>query len=525
MWGHFSFYIFVTATLTPFNVILGEAEEIGTGEYRDQLNAIPVLEPVETRAIGYQRTFGQDSVLLEGKPEILSHDVVPVINLWGLLIFFWPELLTLLLAIFILRALIAMLRVWLKCGPPPGEPYCRKCKYCLTGVESESCPECGIALNRRDRRLASTRRRRLLLPLLSISMCLVMFTIIFFMQDKQSYEEDGVFNDHPQGYIFIHQLRVLSFSDWHVLDSQWLYEQLHDGSDYITHADTLRMFEMLHDQLVVENFETGEEKIYLGQRASEGHYSSWGWQYSKFHQINELIVIDLSKEVVVFDCDRRKILRFEGLEVNGVKTLEVDNRAVVGKAEISLCLSPNGEKLIGIDGANGQVWIWSIESTELLSELSLNLDGSHGYIQYEYLDGAMLLCTDLTADGSFVRIDLKSGMMTKSGKHEKHEFYWEPWPDPARKVQWIDAIDRKWVDPRGSSADGRFHAAYHSLADAIMIYDSTRNAWIAKLSNDSIPPWRKKVQFSSAGKVFLSEDPRAPLIVFDLLGLKSISDE
>ncbi len=41
----------------------------------------------------------------------------------------------------------------------PGEPYCRRCGYGLTGVVSTQCPECGEGLDERAVRIAPRRRR------------------------------------------------------------------------------------------------------------------------------------------------------------------------------------------------------------------------------------------------------------------------------------------------------------------------------------------------------------------------------
>ncbi len=64
------------------------------------------------------------------------------INIWFVLTYYWPEDL---IVVFVLAGSIWLWRL-LRRRRIPGEPYCRRCNYRLTGgVATEKCPECGTA--------------------------------------------------------------------------------------------------------------------------------------------------------------------------------------------------------------------------------------------------------------------------------------------------------------------------------------------------------------------------------------------
>ncbi len=85
----------------------------------------------------------------------------PVVAIWPALIEAWPYWLG---AIAGLWLLIATLLMILRYRRPRavGEPHCRRCNYQLTGLRSESCPECGAALTERTIVIGKRVRRRLI---------------------------------------------------------------------------------------------------------------------------------------------------------------------------------------------------------------------------------------------------------------------------------------------------------------------------------------------------------------------------
>lgn len=85
-----------------------------------------------------------------------------VINLWAIPIMYWPELGGLATALAVLFA-IARLRRVMRYPQQPGQPYCRRCGYCLVGCPSDKCPECGVPA--RTPIIGRTFRRRVWMPL------------------------------------------------------------------------------------------------------------------------------------------------------------------------------------------------------------------------------------------------------------------------------------------------------------------------------------------------------------------------
>jgi hypothetical protein len=64
------------------------------------------------------------------------------INLWEVSVYYWPEVLGALVGLLTLACLLRIVRIC-RARRLVGEPYCRKCNYCLRGTTSERCPECG----------------------------------------------------------------------------------------------------------------------------------------------------------------------------------------------------------------------------------------------------------------------------------------------------------------------------------------------------------------------------------------------
>jgi hypothetical protein len=85
----------------------------------------------------------------------------PIVNVWTILVYLWPELLGGLSAILVLVSLIPLWR--LRRRPRiVGAPHCRNCNYCVRGVESGICPECGRPIRRPI--IGRPLRRRIAVP-------------------------------------------------------------------------------------------------------------------------------------------------------------------------------------------------------------------------------------------------------------------------------------------------------------------------------------------------------------------------
>jgi len=72
------------------------------------------------------------------------------VNLWALLVYEWPWVLTAILVgagVWLVRRFVRQFGV----RGEVGQPMCRGCRYQLTGVVSDHCPECGMVLTAENR--------------------------------------------------------------------------------------------------------------------------------------------------------------------------------------------------------------------------------------------------------------------------------------------------------------------------------------------------------------------------------------
>jgi hypothetical protein len=108
-----------------------------------------------------QAAFGRDSSTL-----IVQTDE-NAINLFGLGVHFWPEILG---GLTFLLVLWALLRWWRASRTPrlAGQPHCRRCGYCLTGLTEDRCPECGTPPSKRRPIIGRSLKRRVG-PLLTLA--------------------------------------------------------------------------------------------------------------------------------------------------------------------------------------------------------------------------------------------------------------------------------------------------------------------------------------------------------------------
>ncbi|MFI5379033.1 MAG: hypothetical protein ACHRHE_07045 [Tepidisphaerales bacterium] len=119
--------------------------------------AQPVTQPAPTppdRVIVIQKG-APVSVLgfSEDGKSIYIHAEVEQANVWGLMVYYWPEAAAGIVALLALRWLIRVART----KQYPGEQHCRRCNYLLKGLLSGRCPECGTELSARNR-VAGRRR-------------------------------------------------------------------------------------------------------------------------------------------------------------------------------------------------------------------------------------------------------------------------------------------------------------------------------------------------------------------------------
>lgn len=91
------------------------------------------------------------------------------INLWKLLVYYWPEW----SGAILLVVLFCVFRRTVKHEQEAGQPHCRLCNYQLTNLEAEACPECGGKLTRRNR-VMGTRKRWTMAALLATTAVIVL---------------------------------------------------------------------------------------------------------------------------------------------------------------------------------------------------------------------------------------------------------------------------------------------------------------------------------------------------------------
>ena len=82
----------------------------------------------------------------DGK-HLRAHWRLGSVNLWAVLVYFWPELLAFIAALM----LVVMLCRVIRRKRIVGQWYCRKCNYQLANSVSDRCPECGATLTPRNR--------------------------------------------------------------------------------------------------------------------------------------------------------------------------------------------------------------------------------------------------------------------------------------------------------------------------------------------------------------------------------------
>ena len=113
----------------------------------------PAAEIAFTNQTSVQAAFGRDSNTL------IVQSSENAINLFGLAVYFWPEIfggLTFLLVAW------TLLRWWRVARTPRlvGQPHCRRCNYCLTGLTQDRCPECGNPPSKRRPIIGRSLKRR-----------------------------------------------------------------------------------------------------------------------------------------------------------------------------------------------------------------------------------------------------------------------------------------------------------------------------------------------------------------------------
>src|SRR5262249_38977096 len=96
------------------------------------------------------------------------------INLWAILVYFWPEIGGGLVALAAILFLLALRRI-LRTPRLPAQPHCRPCNYCLKSAPSQVCPECGKPIKRTIR--GRTTRRRVLVFVIPLGVVALAYSL------------------------------------------------------------------------------------------------------------------------------------------------------------------------------------------------------------------------------------------------------------------------------------------------------------------------------------------------------------
>jgi len=72
------------------------------------------------------------------------------VNVWTLAVYMWPWLVTSVLAILFGWLVVRLVRRYRRRGRT-GQQLCRRCRYQLTGLTADRCPECGLSLTPENR--------------------------------------------------------------------------------------------------------------------------------------------------------------------------------------------------------------------------------------------------------------------------------------------------------------------------------------------------------------------------------------
>lgn len=103
-------------------------------------------------------------------------------DLWTAAVEYWPISSAVVLGLPAIIGALVMARI-LGRRQFPGQPHCRRCNYCLCGVSSDYCPECGQPQGPRGPVRGRTTGRRIILPLFVIGITIAIGSTLWFVGD------------------------------------------------------------------------------------------------------------------------------------------------------------------------------------------------------------------------------------------------------------------------------------------------------------------------------------------------------
>lgn len=127
-------------------VMIGASSLFAQDSTQAETDALPEYEPTHRVRFPGSPNIRGITFSADGH-SIFVHLQDLAINLWEVLVYYWPEVLGTLTAVTTIVCTIALWRITHR-KRLVGEPHCRQCNYCLKGCESERCPECGAQIKR-----------------------------------------------------------------------------------------------------------------------------------------------------------------------------------------------------------------------------------------------------------------------------------------------------------------------------------------------------------------------------------------
>ncbi|MEX2212790.1 MAG: hypothetical protein WD768_01595 [Phycisphaeraceae bacterium] len=214
-------------------------------------------------------------------PRAIAVGRVTRANVWAFIVYFWPEILFLILFLGLLVILWRVVRV-MRRPQAVGEPICRRCRYQLTGINGEACPECGTKLTPRNRILGRSRRRRLAVPLALGALILSGASVLFYFWYPPLGDYQWGWNSDLS--------REGSVSSWFI----WPSDSLHAWT--IEREFWFDSMETMHGQVWLVNLAAGSFERLLLEKL---FYGPTGDQWNLFAGADLKIAIDESGVVIL----------------------------------------------------------------------------------------------------------------------------------------------------------------------------------------------------------------------------------
>lgn len=489
----------VTLMLVSVSFASSPFEDVAVDEVDDVAMAgLSVIEPDHFLPVQFFRPsntfFRDDSVRsvrtyrpIEDAPEIVIYEEVPTLNIWAMLFYFWPEIITLAIGIIVLRSTRRIWKMLRSPDIPVGEPYCLKCRYQLTGIDCESCPECG-AMIQKYRRIAQAHPRRVVTDVFLFIIALTLFGWMSWVQASAPDDPPGFGTYVEEGFFWGRLPREPIVNHWLHWDSAWCStfaeNMFHED---VLDVESLRSSVGGHDNRVsVVNVLTGTERQLLRERAL---IYSWELIVTHGHLIvdteRSLIWYDTSNWERVFECEMRTADRTgfsAGVSDEWPTFVEVPHMAAIAL----------------IDPIDATVTMWEIESQ---IETTINVpELAHQQTSYRVLmfhpnkpqialwpDEGVPIVLAFTK-GSIAAFEMKMDEAGDEDGIEVYVLFHDYWldVDDATTYEIFNERMSRPLDTSKCRISNRLVAASLEKRNTIEVADLESQQWVVRLTYDSL---------------------------------------